>query len=89
MATKKKSVKRVVKAKQISPSKKPNGFMKMLKSAGGYFVGAWEELKQVRWPNRRTTWALSFAVIIFSAFFVALIVVLDYFFQWLFEVMFV
>lgn len=80
MATKKKSVKR---------EKRPNGFIKMLKAAGGYFAGAWEELKQVRWPNRRTTWALSLAVIIFSAFFVALIVVLDYFFQWLFEIMFV
>ena len=89
MATKKPTKKRVVRAKQVSRSKKPSGFVKTLKAAGGYFVGAWEELKQVRWPSRRTTWALSFAVIIFSAFFVALIVVLDLFFQWLFELIFV
>lgn len=52
---------------------------------GGYFVGAWQELRQVRWPNRRTTWALTLAVLVFTAFFVVLIVLLDAGFQLLFE----
>lgn len=52
---------------------------------GGYFKGAWDELRQVRWPNRRTTWGLTLAVIIFTVFFVVLIVVLDYAFQWIFD----
>ena len=52
---------------------------------GGYFVGAWNELRQVRWPNRRTTWALTFAVLAFSAFFIVVIILLDYGFQWLFQ----
>lgn len=56
-----------------------------LAAFGGYFVGAWHELRQVRWPNRRTTWALTLAVLIFTAFFVVLIVLLDAGFQLLFE----
>lgn len=52
---------------------------------GGYFKGAWEELRQVRWPNRRTTWGLTLAVLVFTGFFVIIIVLLDYGFQWLFE----
>lgn len=53
---------------------------------GGYFTGAWYELRQVRWPNRKATWALTLAVILFSLFFVALIVLLDTFFKWIFEI---
>ncbi len=56
-----------------------------LKAFAGYLKGAWEELRQVRWPNRRTTWGLTLAVIIFTVFFVVLIVLLDYVFQWIFD----
>ena len=52
---------------------------------GNYFKGAWFELRQVRWPNRRATWALTVAVILFSLFFVLLIVLLDSLFKYLFE----
>lgn len=56
---------------------------------GGYFKGAWQELRQVRWPNRKATWALTAAVILFSVFFIALIVILDTFFKWIFELIIV
>lgn len=62
-----------------------NPFVKTLFSIGGYFKGAWFELRQVRWPTRRATWGLTLAVLIFSAFFVLLIVLLDYLFKSLFE----
>lgn len=52
---------------------------------GGYFKGAWVELRQVRWPNRRATWGLTLAVILFSLFFVVLILLLDSLFKYLFE----
>ncbi len=52
---------------------------------GDYFKGSWAELRQVRWPNRRTTWSLTLAVLVFTAFFVLLITLLDYLFQMLFE----
>lgn len=50
-----------------------------------YFVGAWHELKQVRWPNRKATWGLTLAVIIYTVFFAVLIVLLDSGFQLIFE----
>ena len=56
-----------------------------LRALGGYFKGAWQELRQVRWPNRRTTWGLTLAVILFTIFFIVLIVLLDYTFQWVFD----
>jgi len=52
---------------------------------GRYFKGSWVELKQVRWPNRRATWGLTAAVLLFTGIFLALIVSLDAFFSWLFN----
>lgn len=50
-----------------------------------YFKGAWVELRLVRWPNRSATWGLTLAVILFSAFFVLLVVLLDMLFKYIFE----
>ena len=50
-----------------------------------YFVGAWRELRQVRWPNRGATWSLTGAVLLFSAFFVVLVLLLDAAFKYLFQ----
>lgn len=70
-------------AKADKPAKKPN----LLSNIWGYFKGAWFELTQVRWPNRRTTWGLTLAVIIFAAFFIALVMVLDLVFGKLFNLL--
>ena len=48
----------------------------------GYFKGAWEELKLVRWPTRSATWAMTAAVLIFTFAFVVLILLLDAAFNW-------
>jgi preprotein translocase SecE subunit len=56
-----------------------------LGSIGGYFLGAWVELRQVRWPNRRATWSLTGAVLLFSAFFVVLVLLLDAGFKLMFD----
>ncbi|HMS93164.1 MAG TPA: preprotein translocase subunit SecE [Candidatus Saccharibacteria bacterium] len=77
--------KEVTKKAETTPKKtveKKQGFFKAI---GEYFKGSWAELRQVRWPNRRTTWSLTFAVLVFTAFFVLLITVLDYVFQLVFE----
>ncbi len=58
-------------------------------SLATYFKGAWHELKQVRWPNRKATWSLTAAVLLFSAFFVAFILLLDLLFGYLFELIIV
>jgi len=85
----KKSVSKAVKAPKRSnktPKAAPtNPFLRLLASIGGYFKGAWIELRLVRWPSRRATWGLTLAVILFSAFFVVLILLLDLLFKYLFE----
>ena len=52
---------------------------------GGYFKGAWFELRQVHWPTRSATWGLTGAVLLFSAFFVVFITLLDAGFKYVFE----
>ena len=42
-----------------------------------YFVSSWQELRQVSWPNRRQTWQLTSAVIIFSVIFGLLLAGVD------------
>ena len=53
----------------------------------GYFKGAWYELKQVQWPNRKATWSMTAAMLAYTAFFVVLILLLDALFKYLFELM--
>lgn len=66
--------------------KEPKGLVKILFVIGRYFKGAWTELRQVRWPNRRASWGLTLAVILFTGFFFILIVLLDAAFKQLFNV---
>ena len=50
-----------------------------------YLRGAWFELRQVRWPDRRMTWSMTGALIGFTLFFVVVILLLDAGFQYLFN----
>ena len=50
-----------------------------------YIRDAWRELRQVRWPNRKTTWKMVFAVLVYTALFMVIISLLDLFFSWLFN----
>ncbi len=88
-AAKKSAGTKAVKAtKKVKQAKEPkNWFTKALYGIGGYFKGAWLELKQVRWPTRKATWGLTLAVILFSIFFVVVILLLDAFFKFIFELM--
>ena len=56
-----------------------------LQRISDYFRGAWYELQQVRWPDRRTTWAMTGALILFTAGFILLIVLIDFGFAELFK----
>ena len=49
--------------------------------AGRYIKGSFGELKQTKWPNRKSAWVLTLAVVIFSVFFAALILALDQLFD--------
>ncbi len=72
-------------AKKSSSHKKGFNILRPLKALGAYFKGAWSELKQVHWPNRQATWGMTSAVLLFTAFFIVLILLLDMLFKYVFQ----
>lgn len=87
MATAKETARPATK-KELKPTrsdKQPRGWTRPFRAIGGYFKGAWQELRQVRWPNRSATWGLTLAVILFSMFFAGIILGLDTAFSYLFK----
>ncbi len=52
---------------------------------GRYIKGSWAEIRQVRWPNRKATWKLVGAIVIYSAFFIILVALLDALFNFIFS----
>lgn len=52
---------------------------------GRYLRDSWKEIRQVRWPNRKVTWKMVLAVLVYSAFFIVLITLLDLLFEFLFN----
>ena len=75
--------------KKISSSKKsdkkPFILIRPFVYLGRYLRDSWHELRQVRWPNRKTTWKMVLAVIVYTIIFVVFISLLDLFFSWLFN----
>lgn len=55
------------------------------RAMGDYFKGAWYELRQVRWPDRKATWSMTGALLAFTAFFVVVILLLDMLFKYVFQ----
>ena len=66
--------------------KKPFILFRPFVALARYIRDAWREIRQVRWPNRKTTWKMVLAVVIYTALFVLLITLLDLFFTWLFNI---
>ena len=86
------NAKETIKTTETKISKKPKTVKTTKKSpkntlsaVGGYFKGAWHELKLVRWPTRSATWAMTVAVLAFTFIFVIVILLLDAGFNWAFE----
>ena len=65
--------------------KKPFILIRPFVYLGRYIRDSWRELRQVRWPNRKATWKMVLAVLVYTALFVILISLLDMFFTWLFN----
>lgn len=72
---------RTVKKIQLKPGKLSTPF----RAIGRYLKGAWRELRLVRWPNRKTTWGMTAAVLIFSVALGLIIFLLDFVFTYLFK----
>lgn len=85
MATTSKSKTKTVTKKTVVTDRKPARWTKPFRAVGNYFKGAWVELRQVRWPDRKATWSLTLAVILFSLFIGLFILGLDWVFSYLFK----
>ena len=72
-------------ASKTSKSKNSKSRRNPLSVITSYFRGAWQEIKQVRWPDRRSTWGMVGALIVFTAALFLVIILLDYGFAWLFK----
>ena len=52
---------------------------------GRYIKDSWGEMRGVRWPNRKYTWKMTIAVLVYCAIFLAFIVLLDALFSLIFN----
>ncbi|MBR3168814.1 preprotein translocase subunit SecE [Candidatus Saccharibacteria bacterium] len=80
-----KDIKKAEKQKKNSEGKKVFVLFRPFVALGRYLRGSWQEIRQVRWPNRKATWKMVLAVLIYTALFVLIISLLDMFFTWLFS----
>lgn len=71
--------------KDLPKTKRKSSRRNPLRAIGEYFAGAWYEIRQVRWPDRAATWKMTIALLLFTAFFVIIILLLDWAFQTLFN----
>ena len=71
--------------KKDKAGKKPFILFRPFVYLGRYLRESWHELRQVRWPNRKATWKMLLAVLVYTALFVLIITLLDMFFTWLFS----
>ncbi len=73
--------------KSKNPSKtekKPFILIRPFICFGRYIRDSWREIRQVRWPSRKATWKLVLAIFIYTGIFVAIIMLLDALFTWVF-----
>ena len=81
--------KRVEEKKAKKATKKTDGkktfiLFRPFVAFGRYLRDSWREIRQVRWPNRKATWKMVLAVLVYTALFIILITLLDLFFRWFF-----
>lgn len=51
----------------------------------GYFRGAFQEIRQVRWPSRKQTWKMTLSVIVYVVIIAIFIMLLDALLQFIFN----
>ena len=83
--TKKVAEKKAKKASKKTDGKKTFVLFRPFVAFFTYLRDSWREIRQVRWPNRKATWKMVLAVLVYTALFIILISLLDLFFTWLFS----
>ena len=86
-----KAAKAKAKATKSNTSEKPLKQIFLLArpfvALGRYLRDSWRELRQVRWPNRKATWKMTLAVLVYCAIFIVFIMLLDALFTFIFDLL--
>ena len=88
--TKAKAAKTKIKAKANTPEKPLKQVFILARpfvALGRYLRNSWRELRQVRWPNRKATWKMTLAVLVYCAIFIVFIMLLDALFTFIFDLL--
>ena len=88
--TKAKAAKAKIKAKANTPEKPLKQVFILTRpfvALGRYLRNSWRELRQVRWPNRKATWKMTLAVLVYCAIFIVFIMLLDALFTFIFDLL--
>ena len=88
--TKAKAAKAKIKAKANTPEKPLKQVFILARpfvALGRYLRNSWRELRQVRWPNRKATWKMTLAVLVYCAIFIVFIMLLDALFTFVFDLL--
>ena len=72
------------KPKTVKTEKKPFILIRPIVYLGRYIRDSWREIRQVRWPSRKATWKLVLAIFVYTGIFIAIIMLLDALFTWVF-----
>jgi len=87
-----KAEKSVAKTKKSSDDRKPIREVKLFArpfvAFGRYVRDSWQELRLVRWPDRKATWKMTLAVLVYCAIMMIFILLLDTLFTFLFNLAF-
>lgn len=71
--------------REKNSGKKPFILFRPFVALGHYLRDSWHELRQVRWPNRKTTWKMVLAVFVYTVVFVVFLMLLDLLFDFIFS----
>lgn len=88
--TKTKAAKAKIKTKANTPEKPLKQVFILARpfvALGRYLRNSWRELRQVRWPNRKATWKMTLAVLVYCAIFIVFIMLLDALFTFIFDLL--
>lgn len=79
-----KAVKKPKKVEKTEKTSKPFILIRPFVAFGRYLHASWLEIRQVRWPSRKATWKMVAAIFVYTGLFIAIIMLLDALFTWLF-----
>ena len=81
----KKKAEKAIDGEKKSGEKKPFILFRPFVAFGHYIRDSFREVRQVRWPDRKSTWKMTLSVVVYVILIAATIMLLDAFFTFIFN----